>query len=84
MWWLTLAQMHRSAGRLTAAAVAIAIGTAFVAATLLAGDVMRRISSDSITASYGSSLRARPKSSYGVWFALGKEEGRKTGSAASS
>ncbi len=54
MWGLTLAQMRRSAGRLTAAAVAIAIGTAFVAATLLAGDVMRRISSDSITASFGS------------------------------
>jgi putative ABC transport system permease protein len=54
MWRLTLAQMHRSLGRLTAAGVAIAIGTAFVAATLLAGDVMQRISYDSITASYGS------------------------------
>jgi putative ABC transport system permease protein len=54
MWRLTLAQMRRSVGRLTAAAVAIAIGTAFVAATLLAGDVMRRITSDSLTASYGN------------------------------
>ena len=33
---LTLTQMRRSAGRLAAAGVAIAIGTAFVAATLLA------------------------------------------------
>lgn len=54
MWRLTLAQMRRSLGRLTAAGIAVAIGTAFVAATLLAGDVMRRISYDSITASYGS------------------------------
>jgi putative ABC transport system permease protein len=54
MWRLTLAQMRRSIGRLTAAAVAIAIGTAFVSATLLAGDVMRRISADSLTASYGT------------------------------
>jgi putative ABC transport system permease protein len=54
MWRLTLAQMRRSLGRLTAAGIAIAIGTAFVAATLLAGDVMRRISYDSITASYGT------------------------------
>lgn len=53
MWRLTLAQMRRSLGRLTAAGIAVAIGTAFVAATLLAGDVMQRISYDSITASYG-------------------------------
>nr|WP_168216871.1 ABC transporter permease [Cellulomonas sp. Y8] len=46
--------MRRSLGRLTAAGVAVAIGTAFVAATLLAGDVMQRISYDSLTASYGS------------------------------
>ncbi|GAA4686156.1 putative ABC transport system permease protein [Promicromonospora umidemergens] len=37
---LTLAQMRRSAGRLASAGVAIAIGTAFVAATLLAGNVI--------------------------------------------
>lgn len=54
MWRLTLAQMRRSLGRLTAAGIAVAIGTAFVAATLLAGDVMKRISYDSITASYGT------------------------------
>jgi len=54
MWRLTLAQMRRSLGRLTAAGVAVAIGTAFVAATLLAGDVMQRISYDSLTASYGT------------------------------
>lgn len=53
MWTLTLAQMRRSLGRLTAAGIAIAIGTAFVAATILAGDLMQRISYDSITASYG-------------------------------
>ncbi|WP_203667192.1 FtsX-like permease family protein [Cellulomonas pakistanensis] len=46
--------MRRSLGRLTAAGIAVAIGTAFVAATLLAGDVMKRISYDSITASYGT------------------------------
>ncbi|WP_217616677.1 FtsX-like permease family protein [Cellulomonas sp. GbtcB1] len=54
MWRLTLAQMRRSLGRLTAAGIAVAIGTAFVAATLLAGDVMQRISYDSLTASYGT------------------------------
>lgn len=53
MWRLTLAQMRRSLGRLTAAGVAVAIGTAFIAATLLAGTIMQRISYDSITASYG-------------------------------
>lgn len=54
MWRLTLAQMRRSLGRLTAAGIAVAIGTAFVAATLLAGDVMRRISYDSVTAPFGT------------------------------
>lgn len=54
MWRLTLAQMRRSLGRLAAAGVAVAIGTAFVAATLLAGDVMRRISYDSVTAQFGT------------------------------
>ena len=49
---LTLAQMRRSLGRLTAAGIAIAIGTAFVAATLLAGGVMTRSSFDSVTALY--------------------------------
>ena len=48
---LTLAQMRRSLGRLTAAAVAIAIGTAFLATTLLAGNVMTRTGYDAVTAS---------------------------------
>lgn len=50
---LTLAQMRRSLGRLTAAAVAIVLGTAFVAATLIAGDVMTRTAYDAVTATYG-------------------------------
>ena len=49
---LTLAQMRRSLGRLTAAGIAIAIGTAFVAATLLAGAVITRTSHDAVAASY--------------------------------
>ncbi|MCL2595060.1 MAG: FtsX-like permease family protein [Promicromonosporaceae bacterium] len=49
---LTLAQMRRSASRLAAAGVAIAIGAAFVAATLLAGDVITRATYDSIAARY--------------------------------
>ncbi|MDM8084658.1 FtsX-like permease family protein [Cellulomonas cellasea] len=48
---LTLAQMRQSIGRLTAGGVAIAIGTAFVAATLLAGGVITRTGYDSLTAS---------------------------------
>lgn len=38
---LTLAQIRRSAGRLTAAGVAILISTAFVTVTLLAGGVIQ-------------------------------------------
>ena len=49
---LTLAQMRRSLGRLTAAGLAIVLGTAFVAATLIAGAVITRTSHDAITASY--------------------------------
>ncbi len=49
---LTLAQMRRSISRLTAAGIAIAIGTAFVAATLIAGNVMTRSSYDAITAQW--------------------------------
>jgi putative ABC transport system permease protein len=49
---LTLAQMRRSLGRLTSAGIAIAIGTAFVAATLLAGSVITRTAYDSLAASY--------------------------------
>lgn len=50
---LTLAQMRRSLGRLAAAGVAIALGAAFVAATLVAGDVITRTGYDAVTASYG-------------------------------
>ncbi|GEK21682.1 ABC transporter permease [Cellulomonas xylanilytica] len=49
---LTWAQMRRSLGRLTAAAVAIAIGTAFLATTLIAGNVMTRTGYDAVTATY--------------------------------
>lgn len=55
MFSLTFAQMRRSIGRLTAAGIAIAIGTAFVAATLLASDVLTRATYDSVAAQYGSS-----------------------------
>lgn len=54
MFSLTFAQMRRSIGRLTAAGIAIAIGTAFVAATLLASDVLKRATYDSVAAQYGS------------------------------
>ncbi|MEN0128226.1 MAG: FtsX-like permease family protein [Brevundimonas sp.] len=50
---ITLAQMRRSLGRLTAAGIAIAIGTAFVTATLIAGDVFSRTTTDALTARYG-------------------------------
>ncbi|WP_242511627.1 ABC transporter permease [Pengzhenrongella frigida] len=44
--------MRRSLGRLTAAGLAIVIGTAFVAATLIAGGVITRTSYDAVSASY--------------------------------
>ncbi|WP_315097863.1 FtsX-like permease family protein [uncultured Cellulomonas sp.] len=44
--------MRRSLGRLTAAAIAIAIGTAFLATTLLAGNVITRTGYDAVTATY--------------------------------
>lgn len=50
---LTLAQMRRSLGRLSAAAVAIAIGSAFLATTLLAGGVITRTGYDAVTATFG-------------------------------
>lgn len=49
---LTLGQMRRSAGRLTAAGVAIVISTAFVAVTLLAGGVIQGTTHDMIAAQY--------------------------------
>lgn len=49
---LTLAQMNRSRGRLAAGGLAVAIGTAFVAVTLLAGGVLTSTTESAITASY--------------------------------
>ncbi|GGI08386.1 ABC transporter permease [Egicoccus halophilus] len=51
MLQLTLAQARRSIGRLAAAGLAIAIGTAFVAATLLASDLMTRTARDAMVTS---------------------------------
>ncbi|MFC7878570.1 ABC transporter permease [Isoptericola sp. NPDC057391] len=57
---LTLSQMRRSAGRLAAAGLAIVIGTAFVAITLLAGNVITRTTYDSIAAQFtGADLVVR-------------------------
>src|SRR5690625_648581 len=50
---LSLAQMRRSAGRLVAAGIAIAIGTAFVAAALFGGSVINATTAQSLTASLG-------------------------------
>lgn len=49
---LTLAQMRRSLGRLASAGLAIGIGTAFVAATLLASGIMTRTTYDSVASGY--------------------------------
>lgn len=51
---LTLSQMRRSLGRLVAAGVAILLGSAFVTATLTAGDVITRGGYDAMTAAYGT------------------------------
>ena len=48
---LALAQMRRSLPRLVSAGIAILIGTAFVAATLVAGNVITRTSHDAVAAS---------------------------------
>lgn len=48
---IALAQMRRSLPRLVSAGIAILIGTAFVAATLVAGNVITRTTYDSIAAS---------------------------------
>lgn len=48
---LALAQMRRSLGRLVSAGIAIVIGTAFVAATLVAGNVIERTTQASMVAS---------------------------------
>ncbi len=52
---LTLGQMRRSAGRLASAGIAIAIGTAFVAATLLAGNLITRTTYAQVSAGLASS-----------------------------
>lgn len=49
---LTLAQMRRSIGRLAAAGAAIAIGAAFVTATLLAGNAITRTTYDAVSSQY--------------------------------
>lgn len=48
---LTLAQMRRSTGRLVAAGLAIAIGTAFITATLLGTGMVRDTTRSAVTAS---------------------------------
>lgn len=66
MFTLTLSQMRRSLGRLTAAGIAIVIGTAFVAATLLSGEVLKRSSYDSVAAGYANAaLIVRSTSDFG-------------------
>src|SRR5690625_3751293 len=50
---VSLAQMRRSAGRLIAAGIAIAIGTAFVAASLFGGSVISATTARSLTAELG-------------------------------
>lgn len=49
---LTLAQMRRSIGRLAAAGIAIVIGTAFVAVSLLAGNLISSSAYDAIAAQF--------------------------------
>ena len=49
---LTLGQMRRSVGRLTAAGVAIVISTAFVTVTLLAGGVIQGTTHDMVAAQF--------------------------------
>lgn len=49
---LTLNQMRLSAGRLVAAGIAIVLGTAFVAAALLASGTMEQTTKDSFVAEY--------------------------------
>ncbi|WP_129786462.1 ABC transporter permease [Promicromonospora panici] len=49
---LALGQMRRGMGRLAAAGIAVTIGTAFVAATLLAGGIVTRATYDQVSAQY--------------------------------
>ncbi len=58
---LTLAQMRRSLPRLVAAGIAILLGSAFLTATLTAGDIITRTGYDQVTATYGQAdLVVRP------------------------
>ncbi|MFP4149932.1 MAG: ABC transporter permease [Nitriliruptoraceae bacterium] len=50
---LTFSQLRHGVGRLVSAGIAIVIGTAFVAATLVAGDVLDRASVQALTARFG-------------------------------
>jgi len=50
---LTLSQMRRSVGRLTAAGIAIVVATAFVTATLLGGNLITATTERAVTASLG-------------------------------
>lgn len=52
---ITLYQMRRNIGRLIAAGIAIAIGTAFVAATFVGGQILIKTSENAMTASLGDS-----------------------------
>ncbi|MCB2175472.1 MAG: ABC transporter permease [Actinomycetales bacterium] len=52
MLQVTLAQMRRSAGRLAAAGIAIVIASAFVTATLLAGNAITRTTYDAVSSEY--------------------------------
>ncbi|MBU4337517.1 MAG: FtsX-like permease family protein, partial [Actinobacteria bacterium] len=66
---ITLAQMRLSLSRLVPAGLAIALGTAFVAATLVAGNVMTRSTYDGVSAQYGQAdLVVSPPASGGALF----------------
>lgn len=54
MWRLAMAQMRRSPGRLAAAGVAIALGSAFVTVAILAGGVLTRTAYRAVTAQYAN------------------------------
>lgn len=52
---ITLFQMRQNVGRLIAAAIAIVIGTAFIAATFMGGQVFVKSAEGAMTAQYGQS-----------------------------
>lgn len=55
MLQVTLYQMRKNVGRLTAAGIAILIGTAFVAATFVAGQLLVATSTNAMTTEFGDS-----------------------------